>query len=152
MGKRPADPGRMLDRALGLVAERGWSGISLAEMAAAAGVPLDTFHRHYPSKASVLRALTHRVDTAMLAGIERAAGEGARDRLFDVIMRRFDALNPHKKAVRAIVRDIGCDPFSLACRSPLAVSPRPENSLCWEGSQRQERWLSPSFPMYSASN
>ena len=117
MGKRPVNPGRMLDRALGLVAERGWSGVSLAEMAAAAGVPLDTFHRHYPSKASILRALTHRVDTAMLAGIERAAGEGARDRLFDVIMRRFDALNPHKKAVQAIVRDIGCDPFSLACRA-----------------------------------
>ncbi len=117
MGKRPANPGRMLDRALELVAERGWSGTSLAEMAAAAGVPLDTFHRHYPSKAAVLRALSQRVDTAMLAGIEPAAGEGARDRLFDAVMRRFDALNPHKAAVRVIVRDVGCDPLALACRA-----------------------------------
>ena len=117
MGKRPANPRQMLDRALGLVAERGWSGTSLVEMAAAAGVPLDTFHRHYPSKAAILRALSHRVDTAMLAGIEPAAGEGARDRLFDAIMRRFDALNPHKAAVRAIARDIGRDPLALACRT-----------------------------------
>ena len=117
MGKRPANPERMLDRALGLVGERGWSGTSLAEMASAAGVSLDTFHRHYPSKAAVLRALTSRVDAAMLAGVETSAGEGARDRLFDVIMRRFDALNPHKAAVRAIARDVGCDPFALACRA-----------------------------------
>ena len=117
MGKRPIDAGRMLERALGLVAERGWSGTSLAEMAAAAKVPLDTFHRHYPSKASVLRALSKRVDTAMLAGVELAPDEGARDRLFDVIMRRFDALKPHKVALRAIVRDTGCDPLALACRA-----------------------------------
>ena len=117
MGKRPVNPERMLDRALALVAERGWSGTSLAEMAAAAGVPLDTFHRHYPSKAAVLRALSNRVDAAMLAGVEPAAGERARDRLFDAVMRRFDALNPHKEAVRAIVRDVGCDPLALACRA-----------------------------------
>ncbi len=117
MGKRPTNPGRMLDRALGLVAERGWSGTSLAGMAAAAGVPLDTFHRHYPSKAAVLRALSKRVDSAMLAGIEPATGEPARDRLFDALMRRFDALNPHKAAVWAIVRDVGCDPLALACRA-----------------------------------
>ena len=117
MGKRPVDPEQMLDRALGLVAERGWSGTSLAEMAAAAKVPLDTFHRYYPSKAAVLRALSNRVDTAMLAGVEPTAGERARDRLFDAVMRRFDALNPHKAAVRAIVRDVGCDPLALACRA-----------------------------------
>jgi AcrR family transcriptional regulator len=115
MGKRPIDAARMLDRALGLVAERGWSGTSLAEMAAAAALPLETFCAHYPSKAAVLRGLVKRVDSAMLSGVEAGAGEGARDRLFDAIMRRFDALNLHKAAVRAIARDVGCDPLAIAC-------------------------------------
>ncbi|MBM3516379.1 MAG: helix-turn-helix transcriptional regulator [Alphaproteobacteria bacterium] len=119
MARRPIDADKMLDRALALVAERGWTATSLSAMATAAKVPLAAFCEHYPAKGSVLQALSRRADRAMLAGAqERAPDEPARDRLFDTLMRRFEALNPHKAAVRAIVRDLAREPVRLACRGP----------------------------------
>ncbi len=118
MAKRPITAERMLDRALDLIAREGWTQTSLADMAAAAEVPLGTFLRHYPSKAALLNAFSRRVDSAMLVAAEGVTeGEGARDRLFEVVMRRFDAMRPDKEAVRAIARDIGRRPLALACRS-----------------------------------
>lgn len=117
MARRTSDPATMLDRALALIAEHGWAASSLSAMAGAAKVPFAEFYEHYPSKASILQALSRRADRAMLAAVDgRAADEPARDRLFDALMRRFEALNSHKAAIRAIMRDLACDPVTLACR------------------------------------
>src|SRR5690606_32073688 len=39
----------------------------------------------------------------------------ARDRLFDVIMRRLDVLQPHKEALGVILRDQLRDPLTTVC-------------------------------------
>ena len=104
---------RMLDAALALAAGRPWREISLAEIAAEAGLPLDQAYTACPSRPAVLRALQRRIDRAAL---KDAAGEsegGQRDRLFDLLMRRFDALRPHQAALRSILRDGLGDPQLL---------------------------------------
>lgn len=111
----PPDPGRaIVDAAMALAAERGWAGIALADIAAAAGMPLLEIYRRYRSKTAILAAFQRRIDAEILAGAgEEETAERPRDRLFDVLMRRFDALRPYRESLRAIGRDAASDPFAL---------------------------------------
>ena len=114
--KKPDIPDQVIDAALALAAERGWRGLNLAEIAAAAKLPLSKVYPAYSSKAAILRGFTRRIDAAVLATEEPDAGEGnARDRLFEVLMRRFDALKPHREALGNIVFDQARDPVSALC-------------------------------------
>jgi hypothetical protein len=49
-----------------------------------------------------------------------------RDRLFDVLMRRFDALGPYKPGVAAVLSDLSRDPPSAACSAPQLM-----RSMTW---------------------
>ena len=125
-----ADPrDQILDAALKLIAERGWARMEMPDIAAASKRPLSEVCTYFPSKASLLTALIRRVDTAVLKNLEAdeaLGGESARDRLFDILMRRIDALAPYKAALIAIVRDTPRDPVSALC-----AMPRAERSMAW---------------------
>jgi AcrR family transcriptional regulator len=113
---KPADlPKRVFDAALGLAAERGWSAIALADIAAAAKLSLAELYAAYPSKSAILAALSRDVDRRVLAEAEIDMTETPRDRLFDVLMKRFDALAPYRDGLAAIARDAGRDPIMVLC-------------------------------------
>ena len=117
-GKSSDPVDRIVDAALNLAGERGWRGLSLSEIAAAAGMTLAELYRHVRGKGAILDAFRRRIDAAVLAGSAPAdPEEGARDRLFDVLMRRFDALKPHRDAVAALWREGTGAPFG----DPLAA-------------------------------
>ena len=120
-------PDRIIDAMLSLTAEKGWTRTSLHEIAAEADVSLAQLHEHYPSKPAILSACMKRVDHQVLAGTGKPSkDETTRDRLFDVLMRRFDAMKPYKEGIRGILRDIPRDPpaaLFLACRA--------KNSMRW---------------------
>ena len=63
------------------------------------------------------------IDRRMLAGA--AAGDiddKPRDRLFDIIMERFDALLPYRDGMKRIARELPFDPASGWCwRGPCRV-------------------------------
>jgi AcrR family transcriptional regulator len=100
---------RLVDAALTLAARQGWRRTGMAAIAAEAGLSLGEAYAAAPSKLALLAALHRRVDEAALAvAVDRA--EPSRDRLFDVLMRRFDALAPHRPALRSILRDSLGDP------------------------------------------
>ncbi len=107
---------RIVDAALTLAAGQAWRDVSLAEIAEAADLSLLDLYRVYPSKGAILAGFARRIDEAVLAGREDEDRDGtARDRLFDVIMRRFDALKPARAAVGSIVCDLGRDPVMGLC-------------------------------------
>ena len=105
--------GRLVDAALRLAARQGWRAIGLGAIAAEAGLPLDQAYAACPSKLAILAAFHRRIDRAALGGPAIESDASARDRLFDMLMRRFDALQPHKAALRAILRDSLGDPAAL---------------------------------------
>jgi AcrR family transcriptional regulator len=111
-----ADPaGHVIEAALRLAAERGWAGLALADIAAAAKLPLAELYAAYPSKTAILAALGRDVDRRVLAGLEGDSEESTRDRLFDLIMKRFDALAPYRDGLAAVARDLGRDPLAALC-------------------------------------
>jgi AcrR family transcriptional regulator len=108
---------RLVDAALALAAGRPWREISLAEIAAKAGLTLDQAYAACPSRLAILRALQRRIDRTALAEAGGQGEDGQRDRLFDLLMRRFDALQAHRGALRSILRDSLGDP-QLLCGAP----------------------------------
>ena len=110
---------RIVDAALDLAAQRGWRRTSLADIAAAADMELAELYRIAPSKASILAAFATRIDEAMLADPDpKLADEPIRDRLFALVMRRFDAMQPYREAVCALAAPGAADPIELACGGP----------------------------------
>jgi AcrR family transcriptional regulator len=117
-----SDPGeRMLDAALALAADRDWAGIGLAEIAQQAGLPIAEAYAACRSKLDLLAALNRRVDAAALATAPEAEGS-PRERLFDLLMRRFDALQPHRQALRSMLRGSLGDPTALLAAPALLDS------------------------------
>jgi AcrR family transcriptional regulator len=125
MAKKPDPAPRIVDAALALAARQGWARTSLADIAAEAGLPLLDVYTHFRSKPAIFAAFLARIDRVVLAG-ESEPGEKPRDRLFDTLMRRFDALQPHKDAVRAMLRDGPADPLGALCAAPVFL-----RSIAW---------------------
>jgi len=117
---------RMLDAALALAAKQGWRDLSLAAIAGEAGANLAEAQAAFPSRSCLLAALLARTDREVLAAGLADEGDSVRDRLFDVLMRRFDALQPHKDGIAAILRDLPADPLGM-----LVAAPRLLNSMAW---------------------
>jgi AcrR family transcriptional regulator len=124
--KRPDPRKAAIDAAMKLAAIQGWRETTLNDIAAEAKLSLADLYGLFPGKIAIVTAILRDADQAMLKGIEESADEPVRDRLFDLIMRRFDALQPHKDGVRAIVRDASRDPVQAAC---LACAMK--TSLSW---------------------
>ena len=125
-GPEPSDSDRVIDAALACIARQGWRRLSLADIAAEAGLPILRVYRLFSSKTAILRGFFRRVDEAVLAApLDSEPDERPRDRVFDLLMRRFDALTPYRDALEALGRELPTDPLAaLAAGAGLLRSMR----------------------------
>jgi len=124
--KAPAAPAQdpkdaIIDAFMALAAERDVRCIGLDEIAEEAGVSLATLRESFAGKLGILMGFARRIDLAVLAEGPADAESEARDRLFEVMMRRFDALAPYKPAIRRMARNARCDPAFAALLRRLAI-------------------------------
>jgi len=111
-----SDADRIIDATLARVASEGWRHLSLATIADAAELPIVRVYRTFGSKQAILRGLYRRVDAAALAEPPPAEpAERPRDRLFDLLMRRFDTLQRYKPALEVLGRELPGDPVTVIC-------------------------------------
>ncbi len=105
-----------------LLAERPFERIGLGDVAAEAGVSLSELRAAYGSTFDMVAAFVRDTDRKVLAvPTDDMADEPARDRLFDVLMRRFDVLGPHKRALRSLADSARRNPFFALALNRLAV-------------------------------
>lgn len=104
-GTSPRD--RLIAAALRLAEKRGWRDLSLGEIAGEAGIPLAEMRREFQSKGQILAAFSRAVDQAVLEKFPAPSADAARDRLFDVMITRFEVMQPYKPAIRRIRDDLG---------------------------------------------
>ncbi|HVC54422.1 MAG TPA: TetR family transcriptional regulator [Stellaceae bacterium] len=118
---------RLVDATLRLIAQEGWRRLSMAAIAAEADLPILSLYREFRAKPAILAAFYRRIDEAVLAApVEAEAGERPRDRVFDLLMRRFDALRPYRAALEVLARELPSDPLSA-----LALGTRLLCSIGW---------------------
>ena len=96
--------GRIVSAALGLAAEKPWGDITLSDIAERAATTLVELKREFSSKAEIVSAFAGFVDDEVLRRAPRRPPEQApRDALFEIVMSRFDVLEPWKAALKSIV-------------------------------------------------
>ena len=123
----PSDHDLIIDATFARIVQDGWRRLSIAAIAAEAGLPILSVYRAFPSKSAILRGFFRRVDeTVLTAPVEAEADERPRDRLFDLLMRRFDALGPYKEALEVLGRELPTDPCAA-----LAAGVRLLHSMRW---------------------
>jgi len=108
-----------------LAGEEGWRKVNVAAAARAAGLSLVVARERFPSRSAILLRFGRLADQAALLD---APSEGpVRDRLFDLLMRRFDVLQAHRAGVKALLRALPTDP--------------PATLLLAYASKRSMRWM-----------
>ncbi len=106
----------IIEAALRLMALQGWRDTSLKDIAAEANITLAVMRAEFSGKQKILTAIMAGFDVAMIDDLDPEIVEDpVRDRLFDVVMRRFDVLEPHKEAIKNLIADLSRDPAALAC-------------------------------------
>ena len=94
-------------------ASAAFEDITIRDVCAAAQVSLADYRDAFPSKGAILAGFSRRIDRAVLEGTtDDLMGEPARDRLFDVLMRRLDAMAPYRAALREIAAWVRRDPIA----------------------------------------
>ena len=115
---------RIVDALLALAAERRFEEISIAEIAGRAQVSLADFRDAFPSKGAILVGFARRIDRAALSAGGADLDASKRDRLFDALMRRLDAMAPYREGLREIVAWLKRNPVAA-----LAINASLVNSL-----------------------
>lgn len=106
---------------MALLAERSFEEIGLAEVAGRAGVSLSDLRGEFGGTLGILAAHMKDIDRAVLDGGDDMTEETARDRLFEVLMRRIDALAPYKDAIDSLARSARRNPGLALALNGLAV-------------------------------
>lgn len=104
---------KQLDQALvaavfSQAALRGWADVNIAEAARDAGLPLDRVRARFPGRGAVLLRFGVLADQAALAA--GSSEPSPRERLFDMVMSRFDALQQHRAGILQLLRALRTDP------------------------------------------
>ncbi|MCX5513072.1 TetR family transcriptional regulator [Kaistia algarum] len=107
---------------MALLGEKRFEAVGLGEIAERAGLSLADLRDAFDGKISILADFVRRTDRAVLDGIDPpAAEESARDRLFDIVMRRFDHLAPYKAALGSLDASLRRDPALALCLNKIAL-------------------------------
>jgi len=102
---------RIIDATMRLLADHPFEAVTLQAIADEAGVGLAELAAHYPTRGHILDAFARRIDREVLSrDVSDMADETPRDRMFDVLMNRLDALSPHKGALKGLMRAVRRDP------------------------------------------
>jgi AcrR family transcriptional regulator len=113
---------RIIQAFMQLLAEKPLENIGLAEIADSAGLTLAQLRDEFDSPLGILRAHVKDIDRQVLDGGDAdLADETPRDRLFDVLMRRIEALSPYKEAMRSLMRSAVRNPGLALALNKLAV-------------------------------
>ncbi len=102
----------------------GWRRVTVADAAREAGLPLDRARARFPTRACILDKLGLLADQAAL--VDDGSGGTTREKLFDLLMRRFDVLQQYRGGVRTVLRGLPLDP-ALA----LMLAARTQVSMAW---------------------
>ncbi len=102
-------PERICTAALMLIAERGFDGTSVEDIAVRAGVAKGTIYYHFPGKTAVFEAVLRRIGAALGLAL-REAVDGARGEGTDTLVAAVTALlgmvDAHPELIRVLLTEL----------------------------------------------
>jgi len=121
---KPADPrGKIVDALMELAAEQRFEDISIRDICKRAHVSLADFRDSFPSKGAVLAGLSRRIDRAVLSqDSDELSDESPRERLFDILMRRLEAMAPYREGLREAAAWLRREPMAALAMNGVAMT------------------------------
>ena len=121
--KPRSDRDRIVEALMELAAERDWTDFGIADIATRAGVSLADFRDAFPSKGAVLAAFSKTIDRIVLDGTSSDLDqESVKERLFDVLMRRLDAMAPYKLGLESVAEWVRGDALAAAALNQVSLN------------------------------
>src|SRR3984885_2984690 len=115
--------GKIVDALMHLAAERRFEDISVRDISKAAGVSLADFRDAFPSKGAGLGRSPRRIDRIVLAQDDgELSEESSRERLFDVLMRRLEAMTPYRAGLREVAAWLRREPTDALAMNQVAMN------------------------------
>jgi len=123
MARKDTTHRKLIAAAFGLAATTPWRDVSMASIADHAGIPLMEALASFTDKNAILdEAIADVSVKAMAECTAFTEDDTVRDRLFALLMARFDAMAPYRDGAANIARGVVCDPVALICRIPHAMA------------------------------
>lgn len=110
-----------------MIAETGWHRFSFSDLAERADLTLSDIRKVFSGRSAVLDRLSTTLDEAMLA-IDRGELDDLppRDRVFELIMRRLEAMAPFRAGLLRLMKEARREPELL-----LMTACRLDRSIAW---------------------
>ncbi len=119
MPKKKLTKDDIVTQTLDLASELGWENLTLSDVADKTGLSLAELHDHFACKSDILFAFGRMIDRRVLEAFTKPdTGESCRDRLFDVMMERFEILNDYRDGLLSILHAFKSDPKEAVISSP----------------------------------
>lgn len=114
---------KVIDAALRLAARREFGEATLTDIAHEANISLADLRDLFPSKGAIIGAFSRRIDREVLDALPaEGSHEPARERLYEVLRRRLETLEPHRDALASIGRWAARDPLTAAALNRETVN------------------------------
>lgn len=117
----------LLCQAFEVIAETGWRRFSFSELAERTDLSLSDIRKVFSGRSAILDRLSATLDESMLA-IDRGELDDLppRDRVFELIMRRLEAMAPFRPGLLRLMKEARQEPELL-----LATACRLDRSIAW---------------------
>ena len=113
--------------ALDLAVTQGWDRTILRDIAEKSGISLLELYDIFEDKTDILIQLDRMIDQTVLEGLGCFAPEASpKERLFDILMDRFAALNEYREGITAIIESFKYDPKQVVISMPYLCK-----SMAW---------------------
>ena len=114
-------------KALEQAEQMGWANVALSDVAEAAGVSLAELFDLVEDKADILALFGRMIDRRVLEAVSKSdPSVSERDRLFDIMMERYEALNDYRAGLVSILESFRFDP-----KQALISAPHLCRSMSW---------------------
>lgn len=140
-GENPDDQRKIEESELAVVVlntirKKGWKSLTLNQISTEGQISLSCIHEHVVEKYQCLDLIANYFETETKAFLEDVDQENStennqhtkpnepqnQDRLFEAFMARFDAMDPHKDALRILHDDLITDPQTLTFVIPHGLN------------------------------
>lgn len=110
------------DAALVLANEHGWDAVTMDSIASEINISFGEVVGICPTRGRLTSLLIKRIDTAVMYSLRQAnVSESIRNRLFDVLMMRFDVLQKDRIAYSGLIKTLMRNPDLLLCQAPHVI-------------------------------
>ncbi|GLI93398.1 TetR/AcrR family transcriptional regulator [Methylocystis echinoides] len=114
---------RVIDATMKLAARRDFGDVSLSDIAFEADLSLADLRDLFPSKGAIVGGFSRRIDRQVLEEFSaKNSHDPARDRLYEVLRKRLEALEPYRDALDSISRWAARDPLTLTALNRETVN------------------------------